>query len=370
MKRRILFVHAVPGDGGSTRVALDDARALAGDGFTIGFAADRSRLFDELADAPVRFHRLRFVDPARYSRSLRYALGLPLTTLLLLWIVARYRYDWMFVQHRQSGWPARIVAAITRARYAFIAHSELGQYNRGRAMTPLGSNIMTVSRSVKENVVRYFGVSADRVTVIPNAVRIDPPRPDAGALQAWVRHWKVSDDAVVAVCVAALVPLKGHGDLIAAWRQVAEAVPNALLLFAGDGPLRPSLEQDVEAAGLKDRVRFLGRVRDMAPVYTRADVVVLASWSEGMPLSLLEAGSYGRAVVATSVSGIPEIVADEVSGLLVPPRRPELLAAALIRVLSDPPGLARMGRAGRELVSASYNLERRRSALAAFFSDS
>ncbi len=117
---------------------------------------------------------------------------------------------------------------------------------------------------------------------------------------------------------------------------------------AGDGPLRASLEARAAALGLDERVRFLGRVAPPASVFERALAVVVPSLGEGFGMTALEAMERGRAVVASAVGGLPELVEHGVTGLLVPPSDPVALAAALRTVVDDPMRAAAMGRAGRE----------------------
>jgi len=361
---RILFVHAAPCVGGAARVAFADARALRAAGFEVGFAAEAAGPIPELAGSGIEFHRLALVDPEVHSKGVRYALGLPLSTLRLMrW--AR-RYDFLFVQHRQSGWPARLAGALTGSRYVFIAHSELGRRNRAPWATPLGGRVLAVAEHVKRNIVANFGVPADRVTVIPNAVQLPlAPPPPGSASQG--DDLDLDSDALVVACVARLDPIKGHDTLLAAWAGIATRLPRAVLLLAGEGPLRQELQERCRQFGISNSVRFLGHVRDVSSVYSRADVVVLASRSEGMPLSVLEAYAFGVPVVGTAIPGVAEVVEEGGSGLLVRPEDPAELERALEALLLDPDRRRRMGKQGRALASGRYSPERRAAALRTFF---
>src|SRR5439155_22355430 len=108
----------------------------------------------------------------------------------------------------------------------------------------------------------------------------------------------------------------------------ASLSPRALLVRAGDGPLRAALEQRAIALGIHDRVLFLGERKDIPALLARCDVFVLPSLNEGLPLTVLEAMAAERPVVATNVGGLPELVADGVRGILVPPAGPRALAGA------------------------------------------
>lgn len=129
------------------------------------------------------------------------------------------------------------------------------------------------------------------------------------------------------------------------------------LVIAGDGPERVRLRAVCLALGLKDRVTFAGeadrpRVRELL---AGCELLVLASWSEGLPIVALEAMASGKPVVGTSVGGIPEVVIDGETGLLVPPGQSAALADAMVRLLQDSEGHRAMGRNARELVKARYD---------------
>lgn len=145
--------------------------------------------------------------------------------------------------------------------------------------------------------------------------------------------------------VGRLIPIKGHVHLLDA--LAALDVPGLRVEIAGGGELREELESRSAGLGLQDTVAFLGRVPGADAVYSRASVVVVPSLGEGFGMVALEAMERGRAVVATAVGGLPEIVEDGVTGVLVPPADPRALADALGALLADRARVAAMGAAGR-----------------------
>lgn len=168
---------------------------------------------------------------------------------------------------------------------------------------------------------------------------------------AWVRAAPpdLPDRPLEVVFAGRLAAEKRVEDLL---RAVAD-VPDARLTVVGDGPRRAALEQEARALGLDGRVSWPGYVAwgpALLEVLRRSSVLVLPSATEGLPLVLVEAMSQGTPVVATRVGGVPELVEDGVSGLLVEPGRPDELARAL-RALLDEPGLRR--RLGRAAIAAS-----------------
>jgi phosphatidylinositol alpha-1,6-mannosyltransferase len=165
--------------------------------------------------------------------------------------------------------------------------------------------------------------------------------------------------------VGRLIPQKGVDDALRAFALLAGEHPDARYAIAGSGPLEAELRELADRLGIGARVRFLGLVpyERMPELHAAADVHLLASrpiplWNENFPNACLEAMASGVPVVAGAVGGVPEMVADGESGLLVDPRDPLAIAAALRRLLDDPPLRAAMGTAARARVERELNHER------------
>ncbi len=144
--------------------------------------------------------------------------------------------------------------------------------------------------------------------------------------------------------------------MLEAFKQLYEANPdlNVKLLIVGDGPERERLMATVRATGISERVVFTGQVKNVQPVYAIADVFVLSSHSEGSPNVLLEAMAAQVPIVATAVGGVPEIVENEESALLVPANDPAALAAAIARVVKDNSLSQRLARKATALVETQF----------------
>jgi glycosyltransferase involved in cell wall biosynthesis len=157
--------------------------------------------------------------------------------------------------------------------------------------------------------------------------------------------------------VARLEPEKGHQTLLDAWPHVLRSVPDAYLLVVGEGTMRDALEQRAAANRVAHRVVFTGRRDDIPAVTAAFDVAVLPSHREAQGLSILEAMALSRPVVASDVGGIPEMIEDGVTGVLVPHDQPEALAAAIVRLLSDHVLADTIARAGHDLVHDRFCIE-------------
>jgi len=158
--------------------------------------------------------------------------------------------------------------------------------------------------------------------------------------------------------VGRLIPIKGHDVLLRALASARDAVPGLTLEVAGDGPLEGELRETVARLGLGDAVTFLGRVSPVGPVLERAEAVVVPSFGEGFGMVALEAMERGRPVVASAVGGLPEIVDDGRTGVLVPPGDAGALAAALAGLAGNPARTAALGEAGRARALAEFSQER------------
>ena len=167
--------------------------------------------------------------------------------------------------------------------------------------------------------------------------------------------------------VGRLQAVKGHRIFLESARKVLTERPDAQFWIVGDGELRHELEAFTAQLGLTRAVSFLGYRSDALHAMAVSDVVVCASFYEAFPRTLLEALALERPVVATSVGGVPEIVVDEETGILVPAGDPDALAAAVLRLLRDRELAQRLAAAGRKLVGQHYTLEAQSSALAALY---
>ena len=160
------------------------------------------------------------------------------------------------------------------------------------------------------------------------------------------------------LCVGRLIPIKGHDVLLRACARARATVPGLELELAGAGPLEETLRQRSEALGLSGAVRFLGRVSPIGTAIESSPVVVVPSLGEGFGMVALEAMERGRAVIASDVGGLPELVVDGETGLIVPRADPEALAAAIVQLAGDPARAAAMGAAGRVRARAAFSQER------------
>jgi glycosyltransferase involved in cell wall biosynthesis len=200
------------------------------------------------------------------------------------------------------------------------------------------------------------GVPAQRVTTVYEGIdlgRVEAaPKADLHA-ELWLPH-----QAPVVGNVAALVPHKGQRHLIEAAAIVVKEIPDARFVIAGEGELRPALERQIKEHRLEKHVFLAGFRPDILSVHKAFDVFVMSSVTEGLGTSLLDAMACGKPIVATTAGGMPEVVVNGRTGLLVPPRDHEAMAGAIVRLLRDEALRARMGEAGEARVREQFSSER------------
>jgi glycosyltransferase involved in cell wall biosynthesis len=199
---------------------------------------------------------------------------------------------------------------------------------------------------------------ACRVVGIPNGIdttRFSPTSPPGEDRDRWrfgAKH--------VVVILGHLSDVKGHPTFIDAASSVAARLPDTAFVVVGTDSTQPgfqrTLEQQAAGLGIGERVHFVGFQTDVAPILRAADVVALPSLAEGFPLAVLEAMACGKTVVATPVGGVEEAVSDDVSGLLVPPGRADVLGTALLDVLSNPARAKALGQAARRRVEERFSV--------------
>jgi glycosyltransferase involved in cell wall biosynthesis len=192
---------------------------------------------------------------------------------------------------------------------------------------------LAVSSGVRR-VLIDCGVREDRIEIVPDGIDLAKFERvgDSGYL---AREFALAADDTVIGNVAALAPHKSQKDFIRAARIIGDEVPRARFFVVGEGELRPELEALIGELGLQGRVVLTGFRNDVLELLSRFDCFVLSSYLEGLCTSVMDAHAMGVPVVATRTGGVPDLVEDGETGLLVPPRDPALLARAVVRMLRD-----------------------------------
>ncbi len=215
------------------------------------------------------------------------------------------------------------------------------------------SRVIAVSGAVRYDIIHRAGVRDHRVITIYNGIR-----PVQAATASFEIGELMGDKTFVVGTVARLIPAKGISDLLEAAKRVKEEAPYVCFLIAGDGPYKEAFIREQRNLGLGDTVFFLGHRDDVPDILSRLDLFLLPSHSEGLPLTILEAMAAGKAVLATRVGGIPEVIVHGENGLLVPPNSPGELASGILKLMADRELLTSLGERGRKTFIEGFTLER------------
>ena len=236
-----------------------------------------------------------------------------------------------------------------------------------RQLTPLIDRLIVVSKAI-ELKIQDEGRTGAPVSLIYNGVdlqRYNHQQPCCTLHE----EYHIPEESPIVGVVARLEAEKGHRVLLEAWPLVLADHPEACLLIVGEGSERNSLEAQASSLGISDHVIFTGRREDVPAVTAALDVAVLPSYREAQGLSVLEAMALSRPVVASNVGGIPEMIEDSVSGLLVPPGNSEALAGAINRLLSDHPFADMLAKRGHDLVHDRFCIELMTSQIEALYDE-
>lgn len=293
--------------------------------------------------------------------------------------VRKGRFDVVHAHQYTPFFYAALAKTLTGVPLVFTEHGrfypDLPSAKRrlfNRVFAGSANRITAVSRGVQESLVRVEGFAAERIEVVYNGIDLAKFAPRSAAGKTAARSMLgLPTQARVIGTVGRLDSIKNQPLLLHAFSLVLKRAPDAHLVIAGDGPEMEKLRTVAARLGLVDRAHFLGQRSDVDQIYAALDVFALSSFSEGTPMTIIEAMAASTPIVSTGVGGIPEIVADGEEALLVQGIPPavegesgpgareyvERFAAALERVLLDPALAQKLASRGKARAHREFSLE-------------
>jgi glycosyltransferase involved in cell wall biosynthesis len=283
----------------------------------------------------------------------------------LLALIRRERIQVIHAHLFLANLAARLIGRLAGVPVVICTHHDtdldMGLHQRlaERATASLSDTVVACSEAVRRYALRTYGLRPGQVRTLRNAIATAEPAIASTTRDAVRREIGAGPGDLLVGTVGRLVePKKGIPVFLAAARRMADSLPTVRFVIVGDGPARAHLEALATREGVGHRTVFTGLRRDIPRVMHALDLFVQPSNWEGFGLTLLEAMSVGLPVVATRVGGVPEVVVDGGTGLLVPPADPAAMSRACLDLLSERERAARLGEAGRQRACSEFPIDR------------
>jgi glycosyltransferase involved in cell wall biosynthesis len=256
--------------------------------------------------------------------------------------------------------------AIMHVFHGHVFHSYFGPVKTRafitieRALARITDRIITISPAQYRDITETYRIARpEKTVVVPLGLKLQPfARARQTSVGQFRRAFGLPSDAPLVGFVGRLAPVKNPNLFIEAARLTLQQTPETYFALVGDGKLRPELERRVEALGLTKHVVFTGWQEDMPATYADLDVMALTSLNEGTPVTVIEALAAGVPVVATAVGGVPDVVTDRRTGLLVPSGDIEAVAQGMLKLLRNPEYARHLAREGQLEVLERFDLTR------------
>jgi len=363
-KIRILYIVTRLDRGGSSAAILQSSMRFNSQRFEISIMFGVSKEADEELVAEAKEKGIRFIFNPHLIRNISVLEDIPAFISIFL-LIKSQKFDIIHTHTSKAGILGRIAARLAKNRnyQPIVIHTPHGHIFYGYYGSVLSKfflmletwaggftdRIITLTeRGIDEHLQFGVGKNRSKFTAIPDGVdtgkiknlKIDPAqkRKELGFQQ----------NAVLIGSAGRLEPIKGYKYFIEASVIIKKVFPECIFVLIGDGALRSELEEQIRKSGLENNFRILGWRNDVEEIISILDIFVLSSINEGMGRVIVEAMALGKPVIATSVGGIPSVVVDKETGLLVPQGNAGKMAEAIIYLLNNPEKYRQMGEKGKE----------------------
>ena len=361
-KPKILFLGSQMATGGAQRILLDQAEWFCQQGYpvTVAFFYDQEGVHQAWQKAyPFPIINLNFYPPGKQTNPLRLLTGLPRLYRFLRH--NRFEIVETFTHHANLlalplAWLRRIPVRVA-SHHGRVANfppwqDRLHAWVISSAITTC---MVAVSEQVSFSAAREENIRADKIIVIYNGIRLLPSQPINAACRAALSAELGLKPGMHLVCsVGRLMEQKGYCFLLEAIPRIIQEYPGTVFAIAGGGPLLKELQEQAQTLDITASVLFLGIRPDVADLLSLADIFVLPSLWEGLPIALLEAMGAGVPAIASQVDGVLEIIVHNQTGLLVPPAEADALSQAILRLLGEPELRVNLSAQGKALVEKEF----------------
>lgn len=344
---RILHTEWSDGWGGQERRILAEMCGMAARGHWVALATrPQARLVEKARQAGLPV----FTFPFRGKLD-------PVTLVGLMRLIGRERVDIVNTHSGLDSWVGGLAARLAGARLLRTRHLNYPLHRSWHNFIHyLPQRIIACGEVMRRDLIERDGFPPQQLASIPTGIDFQTFRP-RHSRQETRAALGLAEESWVILMVGVIRQVKRHEIALEALAALGGRVPNLVLLLAGDGPREENVRRYAEELGVADRVRFLGHRDDVPDLLAAADCFILTSRSEGVPQAVTQALGSGLPVVATAVGGVPELVQDGVTGLLVPAENPAAVADALARVATEPGLAARLAAGGQAHAQVHFSLQ-------------
>lgn len=349
-KLNILFLRSVLDTYGASKMMFQLADGLMDKGYNIVFGSDNQDNFkSHLRARGIQHYTLPLNDDKKNLTNFF------VSFFKIVSIIKKEKINLIHSHHRWSSFISFFVSRLFRIPLVTTYHG-ISQGNR--SSTLWGDMIISVSEDAKNQLIKYFKVNPTKIRVIQNGIKIDEicrvndieDRDTSSLLNK-------SLEPTIA-CIARLAPEKDHRTLFHAIKKVVVGFPLLKVMIVGSGPLENELKDLALNLGISNHINFIGETDNINLILEKIEFLVLSSYTEGLPISVLESLAFAKPVVATDVGDISEVVINDKTGLLVPPNNPEKLAEAIKSMLLDKKKAEVMGKNGKMLIKERFTIDK------------
>jgi len=346
----ILLLSTHLNAGGITSYLLTLSKGLIEQGHDVHIASSGGDNEDEFIAMGAMFLKLNIRTKSELSPKLYRALG------LFRKYIKENSIHIIHSQTRITQVMGQLLMKSTGCPYLSTCHGYF-RVRLSRRIAPCwGQAVIAISEAVRGHLKKDFKVLEENIFLIPNGIDLNKFSMIADDKKRSIRaELHLSDDKPVLGIIARLSDIKGQDILISAMKQVVREVPSVKLLIVGEGRMESSLKGMVLSLELNDHVFFHPVVNQTVKYLSALDIFVMPSRQEGLGLSVMEAQACGLPVVASNVGGLPSLIKNGTTGILVEPQSSDALAKALVELLKSPQRWKPMGLAARKFIEATYS---------------
>lgn len=366
---------------------FDEAKMLVKKGFEVHVVTQHNSdiPYEEIMEG-IHVHRFKWLEPNEFKALVHFK-GLIDNFRLLTYVISIFfnliilsrKYDFDIL-HAHSAIPTGligvIVAKILKKPIFITVHGmDINNFENSsifKRLITFSLNNCTKTIAVSDNLakkMRYLKINQNKIVILRNAVDTNRFKPLRN--KNLRKYYKIEDDEILILFVGYLDTFKGIFELIDAFGEIKQIYNNIKLMIIGNGPKKHELENRVLALDLEKSVMFTGNLKpdEMHSYYQAADIFTLPSYTEGLPLAVLEAMSCGIPVIASNVGGIPEIIRNNENGFLIPPRNNKILKDKLIILIDNDRLREKFRRNSIEIIKDKFDINKKINILMKLYSN-